>query len=104
MKHAKQIKKPISFFLALITACLFVGQGIVFDSANVEAAEDSFKLFGIDTDMTAKEFAENIGIYAKAILRGQDMIHPKQHWIVSVLSSLCINLLAVLPKVKVHPV
>ena len=67
VKHAKQIKKPISFFLALITACLFVGQGIVFDSANVEAAEDSFKLFGIDTDMTAKEFAENIGIYAKAM-------------------------------------
>ena len=65
MKHRKYLRKTLSFLLAFISASVFVSQGLVFDAGKVDAAVDSFKLFGVGTGLTAKEFVDNIGRYAK---------------------------------------
>ena len=65
MKHWKYLRKTLSFLLAFISASVFVSQGLVFDAGKVDAAVDSFKLFGVGTGLTAKEFVDNIGRYAK---------------------------------------
>ena len=67
MRTKISIKKIISFLLSLITAGLFILQGYCCPDQPVFAAGDKLKLFGVDPDMTPKEFKDNIAKHAKAM-------------------------------------
>ncbi|MBO4579471.1 MAG: VaFE repeat-containing surface-anchored protein [Clostridiales bacterium] len=67
MKCRRYIKKTVSFILSLITALTFVSQGLGTGMPQTLAAEDDFKLFGVKTSLSSKEFISNVGKYAKAL-------------------------------------
>ena len=67
MRHKDKIRKALSFILSLATALTFILQGIYYPPRSVFAAQDKLKLFGVDTDLTPKEFCDNLNRYAKAM-------------------------------------
>lgn len=67
MRHKDKIRKALSFILSLVTALSFILQGFPGTDPIVFAAEDKLRLFGVDTDLTPKEFLDAVNKHAKAM-------------------------------------